>query len=97
MAFCDPLVSFFWIIVGPYWIPGSFCHWAFNLNCSCHCRALRDLNGLRAWKSLLVLLVGYLVGWKLGKMESFLGSSHLEGKLLVAEAYLGRGLAYGSD
>ena len=30
-------------------------------------------------------------------MEDSLGSSHLEGKLLVAEAYPGRGMAYGSD
>ena len=42
-------------------------------------------------------MVGNLVGWKLGKMEDSLGSSHLEGKLLVAEAYPGGGLAYGSD
>ena len=52
---------------------------------------------MSAWKSLLVLLVGNLVGWKLGKMEDSLGSSHLEGELLVAEAYPGGGLAYGSD
>ena len=32
------------IIVGPYWILGSFCHWAFSGNCLCHCRALMDLN-----------------------------------------------------
>ena len=42
-------------------------------------------------------LVGNLVGWKLGKMEDSVGSSHHEGKLLVAEAYRGRGSAYGSD
>ena len=30
-------------------------------------------------------------------MEDSLGSSHLEGKLLVAEAYRGGGLAYRSD
>ena len=35
-------------------------------------------------------------GWKFGKMDSP-GSSHLEGELLVAEAYPGGGLAYGSD
>ena len=45
----------------------------------------------------MVLLVGNLVGWKLGKMEDSLGSSQLEGELLVAEAYPGGGLAYGSD
>ena len=52
---------------------------------------------MSAWKSLLVLLVGNLVGAKLGKMEDSLGSSHLQGELLVAEAYPGEGLAYGSD
>ena len=38
----------------------------------------------------------WLVGnW--GKMEDSLGSSQLGGELLVAEAYPGGGLAYGSD
>ena len=63
----------------------------------CQCRALRDLSGLGAWKSLLVLLVRNFVGWKLGKKEDSLGSSNLEGELLVAEAYPGGGLAYGSE
>ena len=44
-----------------------------------------------------VLLVGNLGGWKLGKMEDSLGSSHLEGEWLVAETYPGGGLAYGTD
>ena len=34
---------------------------------------------------------------KLGKMEDLLGSSHLKGKLLVAEAYPGGDVACGSD
>ena len=38
-----------------------------------------------------------LAGWKLVKMEGSPGSSHLEGILLVAEAYPGCGLAYGPD
>ena len=41
--------------------------------------------GCELGKFLLVLLVGNLVGWKLGKMEDSLGSSHLEGELLVAD------------
>ena len=43
--FCGPLVNQCWIIVGPYWILGSFGHWAFNWNFLCHCRALRDVSG----------------------------------------------------
>ena len=37
------------------------------------------------------------IGWISGKMEDSPGSSHLEGELFVAEAYLGEELAYGSD
>ena len=37
------------------------------------------------------------IGWQLGRMEDSPGSSHFEGELLVAEAYPGGGLAYGSD
>ena len=33
----------------------------------------------------------------MGEIEDTIGSSHLEGELLVAQGYLGGGLAYGSD
>ena len=42
------------------------------------------------WLDISILL-------EIVKMEDSRGSSHLEGELLVAEAYPGRGLAYGSD
>ena len=51
-----------------------------------------ELGGLCWFYWLEILWVG-----NCGKFEDALGSSHLEEESLVAEAYPGRGLAYGSD
>ena len=91
------LVAGCWILAGPYWILGSFRHWAFSWNCLCHCRALRDLSWCELGNLCWFYWLEIGIGWKLGKMEDSPGSSHLEGGLLVAEAYPGGGLAYGSD
>ena len=56
----------------------------------------------REWVVSLEISAGFywLEVWLVGnweKMEDSLGSSHLERGLLVAQAYPGGGLAYGSD
>ena len=84
VGFCGPLVNIWfdhcWIILDS-WVISSL-RFQMELFVSLPCS-----EGLEWVVSLeiSVLLVGNFGGWRSGKMEDSLGSSHLEGELFVAE------------